>query len=183
LESKYNIDGIPKGGVLAIPLLAMVTTSYFTGSKIKKKMGLMKWLIITGLLMLAGSLLPLIWINNLYFFLGLLLIGGIGTGLVLPCVNSMITGSIQKEERGMITSLYGSVRFFAVAFGPPIFSWLMSQSKVLMFGAISGLAVFGALMAYWLINPSKMKVPGASTNSHFHTHLGNKKARGKLKNS
>lgn len=40
LEKEHGIDGIPKGGILAIPLLFMTTTSYITGSKIGKKNGL-----------------------------------------------------------------------------------------------------------------------------------------------
>src|SRR5699024_3439068 len=36
LEQTYNIDGVIKGFILAIPLLIMVTTSYITGSKIGK---------------------------------------------------------------------------------------------------------------------------------------------------
>src|SRR5690606_24502535 len=36
-EKPYNIDGVMKGLILAIPLLGMVITSYTTGSLIKKK--------------------------------------------------------------------------------------------------------------------------------------------------
>ena len=42
LENDYQIDGVLKGSILAIPLLFMTTTSYITGSKIGKKMKQMK---------------------------------------------------------------------------------------------------------------------------------------------
>ena len=45
LETKYRLDGVIKGGVLAIPLLGMVLTAYITGAVIKKKGRLMKRLI------------------------------------------------------------------------------------------------------------------------------------------
>ena len=37
LEKDYNIDGVLKGAILAIPLLFMTITSYLTGSNIGKK--------------------------------------------------------------------------------------------------------------------------------------------------
>ena len=58
--------------------------------------------------------------GNLYVFIGLLSLSGIGTGLLLPCLNTLITGSVEREQRGMITSLYNSLRFIGVAFGPPL---------------------------------------------------------------
>lgn len=34
-KAPYNIDGVAKGGVLAIPLLGLVVTAYLSGRKIK----------------------------------------------------------------------------------------------------------------------------------------------------
>ena len=54
LEKDHQIDGVLKGSILAIPLLFMTITSYITGSKIGKKMKLMKTLIILGLLLMTA---------------------------------------------------------------------------------------------------------------------------------
>src|SRR5690606_18314107 len=106
-EKPYNIDGVMKGLVLAIPLLGMVITSYTTGSLIKKNGKLMRWLMNIGLVAMTLSLAAtLFFLKNIYVFIGLLTVSSIGTGLLLPCLNTMITGAIQKSERGMITSLY-----------------------------------------------------------------------------
>ncbi|PXY51676.1 MFS transporter, partial [Virgibacillus profundi] len=48
LETKYSIEGIMKGLVLAVPLLVLVITSYITGSKIGKNLEKMKRLSVIG---------------------------------------------------------------------------------------------------------------------------------------
>lgn len=150
LEKKpYNMDGVIKGLVLAIPLAGMVITSYTTGSLIKKNGRLMRLLMLAGLGLMAVSLgLTAFVFKNLFWFIGLVTASSVGTGLLLPCLNSLITGSVDTEKRGMITSLYGSQRFFGVAFGPPLFDWMMSASDRIPFVTASALslAAFGLVL-------------------------------------
>lgn len=155
LESKFKIDGVKKGFVLAIPLLGMVVTSYLTGSLIKKNGKLMRRLMLMGLMMMTISLGLITFFQNLYVFIGLLTISSIGTGLILPCVNTIITGAIEKEERGMITSLYGSVRFLGVAAGPPIFGWLMELSRMILFISVSALSFLTFILTFFLVKPKE----------------------------
>ncbi|MFB5266390.1 MFS transporter [Paenibacillus enshidis] len=155
-EPPYNIDGVVKGLVLAIPLLGMVATSFITGSKIKKNGTLIRRLIIIGLLTMAVSQAAAIFSGrNIYFLIGLLTLSSIGTGLLLPCLNTMITGSVEKSQRGMITSLYNSLRFFGVAFGPPLFGWLMGISHAAVFGSVAVLSMLTFFLAFKLIKPSE----------------------------
>jgi ACDE family multidrug resistance protein len=154
-EPPYSIEGVTKGFVLAIPLLGMVVTSYTTGSKIKKNGPLMRILMIVGLsLMTAASLGTIFLYHYLYVFIGLLTLSSIGTGLVLPCLNTMITGSVEKAERGMITSLYNSLRFIGVAFGPPLFGWLMDKSHASVFITVSALSFITLGLVFFLIKPT-----------------------------
>lgn len=88
-------------------------------------------------------------------FIGLLTLSSIGTGMLLPCLNTMITGSVSKGERGMITSLYNSLRFFGVAFGPPLFGWLMEISDRTVFITVSSLSWFTLGLVFFLIKPDK----------------------------
>ena len=94
LEKDYNIDGVLKGAILAIPLLFMTITSYLTGSKIGKKMKKMKSLIVFGLILMTISFASLVFFKSLIPFFAVLVISSIGTGLALPCINSFITGSV-----------------------------------------------------------------------------------------
>jgi len=157
LEKKpYNIDGVKKGFVLAIPLLGLVITSYTTGSLIKKNGVLMRWLMNIGLAVMAAALaLTIFFFKNIYVFIGLLTLSSIGTGLLLPCLNTMITGSTEKQQRGMVTSLYNSLRFLGVAFGPPLFGWMMGISNRTVFITVSALAVLTLGLVFFMIKPAK----------------------------
>ncbi|WP_231510868.1 MFS transporter [Bacillus sp. UNC438CL73TsuS30] len=166
LEKDHHIDGVLKGGILAIPLLFMTITSYITGSKIGKKMKLMKTLIILGLLLMTSSFASLIFFKKLIPFFAVLVISSIGTGLVLPCINSFITGAVPSDRRGFVTSLYGSVRFLGVAIGPPIFSTLMAWSRTGMFLITAGLTLICAFLCMLLIHVAK-KEPSKESDTLF----------------
>ncbi|ALS21023.1 MULTISPECIES: MFS transporter [Paenibacillus] len=151
----YYIDGVKKGFVLAIPLLGLVVTSYTTGSVIKKNGILMRWLMNIGLALMTVSLgLCIFFFNqNLTLFIGLLTLSSIGTGLLLPCLNTMITGSVEREQRGMITSIYSSLRFLGVAAGPPLFGWMMEKSHQIVFISVTALALLALGLVFFFIKP------------------------------
>ncbi|HLR74809.1 MAG TPA: MFS transporter [Virgibacillus sp.] len=161
LEDKYDIDGVVKGLILAIPLLVMVTTSYITGSKIGKDFENMKFLMVIGFLLMTTSYGLLILFKKLIPFLAVLAISSVGAGLILPCVNSLITGAVGKERRGFVSSLYGSVRFIGVAIGPPIFARLMDWSRLGMFASIASYTLIVGVLVLLLI-----RVKGKDGNDH-----------------
>lgn len=166
LETNYQIDGVLKGGILAIPLLFMTTTSYITGSKIGKNMQLMKKLIVSGLLLMTASFSSLAFFKNLVVFISILAVSSLGTGLVLPCINSFITGSVSKEQRGFVTSLYGSVRFLGVAVGPPVYSALMEWSVKGMFFTTAAFTLVTAVLSMAFIRGGK-KEPSKKQDTLF----------------
>ncbi len=152
LESRYHLGGIQRGGALAVPVLFMSATSFLTGFVIKRKVNLMRLFVIIGLGLSAVSLYLLsipAWMRTGTFFVFISLAGA-GTGLILPCLNTMITSSVGPDERGLITSLYGSVRFFGVAAGPPLFGFLMGRGLPPMFRTAAVLATAASLVAFFL---------------------------------
>ncbi len=102
-----------------------------------------------------GFLRHTVFFSALIPFISILVISSIGTGFVLPCVNSFITGAVGKERRGFVTSLYGSVRFLGVAIGPPIFGRLMEWSKLGMFMSIAGLTLVVGVLVLTMIHVKK----------------------------
>ena len=176
LEKQYKLDGVLKGLVLAIPVLALSTTAYLTGSHIKKKAKLMKWLVFTGLLLTTLSLIVIPVFKSNYFFFGAIVFMGIGGGLVLPCLNMIITSSTDSEERGMVTSLYGSVRFFGVALGPATFGMLLDMGKFITFISIAALAGISTLLAFFLIQVKDIK-SGKKDETGGNKGTSNKKSK------
>jgi len=181
LEDRYNIDGVLKGGFLAIPLLVMSITAYVTGIMIKKKLNLMRSFVIIGMLLLGTSYILASFVHNVYVLIAILVIGSLGTGMILPCLNSMIIGAVDKSERGMITSLYSGVRFIGVAVGPPVFTWLLGFSRNTMFYSIAGLTLLFAVIAFFFLKPAKAgahQAHGGRANVH-ETRAAGEKAHGK----
>lgn len=159
LEKSVGLYGILKGAALAVPVLFMSITSYITGLLIKKKVKLMKWLVVTGLGLVAISLASLNLYSNIYFFFAGISITGVGTGLLLPCLNTIITSTVAAEERGLVTSIYGSVRFLGVAAGPPLFGFLMEIGKAYMYWGGASLAAVASLAALFFIRVKDMQKP------------------------
>ncbi|MBO8136553.1 MAG: MFS transporter [Desulfotomaculum sp.] len=178
LEKVLKINGVIKGLALAVPVLFMSTTSYITGTFIKKQVSSMKLLVISGLVLSAVSLALLPIFKNVYMFYAAISLAGVGTGLVLPCLNMLITSATSTEERGMVTSLYGSVRFFGVAFGPPIFGWLMKFGRPAMFWSAAALAGISAVTAFFFIKIKAIKK--ASKNPKEDNQAKNKEYIGYL---
>lgn len=138
----------------------MALTSYLSGSFLQKKAGTpLKVTVITGLLAITVSLAATAFFPNIYLLFLALTILGSGTGLVLPSVNTLITSATPTSERGMITCLYGTMRFFGVAIGPPVFGVLASLGHLFLFLFFSLIAfaitafIFGTLREQKLLPP------------------------------
>ncbi|MGM0472028.1 MAG: MFS transporter [Bacillota bacterium] len=156
LEHKYQIKGLAKGLVIAIPIFFMSTTSYCTGLYLTAKEQYYKYALTLGLTINALILAVLALVDNLYLYMSLISILGVGSGLVLPTVNTLITSAAPSEQRGGITSLYGSVRFIGVAFGPPTFSILNRSSEEIMFFGVAGIGLISAGLIFIFLNEEKI---------------------------
>jgi ACDE family multidrug resistance protein len=138
LEDRFQLSLIIKGLLLAIPVLFMSVTSFITGTVIKRRVTLMKFLTVTGLGLITAALVVMPLSENTYLFFTSISFIGIGVGLILPCLTTLITSSVDVTKRGLITSLYGGVRFFGVAAGPAVFALLMDLGTRPMSWIVAG---------------------------------------------
>ena len=155
LEDIYHIDGIKKGGILAIPLAALSLSSYMTGKKIGENKNLMKWVTFFGIILSMIALWGISFSNNIMFLITALAISGIGIGASLPCLDALITSGFKKGERGTVSSIYSSMRFVGVALGPPIFAILGNISHKTLFLTVTGILVITAILTLFFIKPPK----------------------------
>ncbi|MEI2396103.1 MULTISPECIES: MFS transporter [Paenibacillus] len=174
LESEYNLHGASKGFVLAIPLALLCLASYGSGKIIGKNKLLMKWLGFGGMAVLTAAMLITGFSQNIYFMVGFLSLSGVGIGVVLPCMDALITEGIEKENRGTITSLYSSMRFIGVALGPPVVSLLMNRGHWVLFGTMAAVGAAGGLLSFFAVTPSKGEAGGE--NNLKQTSMKHKKA-------
>ncbi|MEW6624034.1 MAG: MFS transporter [Bacillota bacterium] len=160
LEQQYNIRGFATGLLIAIPVASMAVTSYISGIILQKKIGnILKYTILGGLIIISASMGLIAFVTNIYFLFGALIAMGIGTGAVLPATNTLITSAAAASERGVITCLYGSTRFFGVAMGPPAFGFVTEIGKLPLFIAASGLAIAATAAAFLLIKAKVLLPP------------------------
>ncbi|WP_071459829.1 MFS transporter [Bacillus massilinigeriensis] len=157
LELQYNIKNRKKGLILALPLGVLCLSSFIAGRLIKKDKVLMKWIAFSGAVLLGVSTAILGFSKDLWFIITMFLISGIGIGASLPPLDTLITESIEKEERGTITSIYSSMRFIGVAAGPPVIALLMKNSEKTMFFLLTGLSLAAAAATFIAIKPEKKK--------------------------
>jgi ACDE family multidrug resistance protein len=163
LEDNYQIVGILKGCILAIPLTFLCLASYLTGKWVGRNKSLMKWLTFTGMAVGAVCLLLSGIVQSIILLITWVSLAGTGIGIALPCMDAMITDGIEKQHRGTITSIYSSMRFIGVAIGPPLASFLVTVSPLILFYSISALCGIAAILAIFAIKPTEEKSPSTSS--------------------
>lgn len=146
LEKQYEIDGVKKGLLLAIPLLALSISSFISGKKIGESKNLMKIVIAVGMGLAAVSFIALRIQHSFFYLISFLVITGIGIGISLPSLDAIITQRIEKDQRGTITSFYSSMRFIGVAAGPPAYSYFMTISDHLIYYISGGASLMAVIV-------------------------------------
>lgn len=153
LEDNFDIQGIKKGLLLAIPLLALSIASYITGKKIGDNLQVMKWVTFTGIVLASVSVAVISFMSHFVYLLIIFLICGTGIGMALPSLDALITKSIDASIRGAITSIYSSMRFIGVAAGPPVIAVLMEQKIIWIVLLLTICALVAGVLAFRNIDP------------------------------
>ena len=155
LEDDFHIKGVKKGLLLAIPLLALSIASYITGKKIGNDIVKMKWIIFIGTVISGASVTVLSLERHFIYVIIIFLVCGAGIGIALPCLDALITNSLEKNVLGAITSIYSAMRFIGVAAGPPIIAILMKKTLISIVILFTCLAIITAILAFVCIKPEK----------------------------
>lgn len=153
LESDYSIFGLTKGFVIAIPVTAMALTSYISGALLADSKALWKPVIAGGSLLATIMLLLIPVFSTIFLFMGILTILGISIGVVLPPINTLITGATAADKRGVVTCLYGTVRFFGVAMGPPAFGLAINYGRWATFIGAAIITAIASVISFCFITP------------------------------
>ena len=164
LESRFDVTGLLKGIIIAVPILVMSVTSFLVGLFMQRHRNWLKVATWVGLLVVAAALLvsslitKALWLGIAMAFVGL------GSGFVLPSLDTMVTSAASGQARGMVTSVYGAVRFFGVALGPPAFGWLMEHGRFVVFVPPAVLAAAAGIFVMLALQLELLKPPEAEGN-------------------
>lgn len=153
LESRHNLFGLTKGLVIAIPVFSMALTSYLSGAYLADRRELWRLVIVGGMVLSTISLVLLPLFSALIPTMTILFFLGISIGVVLPPINTLITGAASAKRRGIVTCLYGTVRFFGVAIGPPTFGLVIQYGPWVTFLGAAAVSAAAGLIAFLFITP------------------------------
>ncbi len=158
LEKDFGYGEFTRGMLIAVPVLASAIMSYISGTMLQKRLAQWARPIVAGgmiVIALAMAIEPFVITTSPFWAIAVLVFQGIGTGSVLPSINTLVTSATSSKERGVVTSLYGSVRFFGVAMGPPIFAMAMMHRYSVFWGAAL-LAAATGIISWFFINEKQM---------------------------
>jgi ACDE family multidrug resistance protein len=157
LEKRFSIYGFMKGLVMAGPVFIMAAISFSLGIWLEKSgnKGL-KYYILTGVALIVGGQALFILTKGFWpLFISLCLLGS-GVGLVMTPVNTLVTSSCNIKRRGIITCLYGSVRFFGVAIGPPLYGLSEAYGIPLVVGLAGSASVVAFILSLLFIDQQRL---------------------------
>lgn len=157
LEKDFGILGIKKGLVMAGPVFVMAALSFALGIILEnaKNKGLKIFVIIGLIFIIVGQGLFLLLKGMWPKFATIVLLGA-GVGLVMTPVNTLVTGSCSTKRRGIITCLYGSLRFFGVAIGPPLYGLSEKYGIVPTVAVMSAVPIIALVASIVFINVNKI---------------------------
>ena len=154
-----------RGWVLAIPVLVMAVVAFVLGTVMQNQLAkILKIAVVGGLILVGCGLVLFCPCKKTLWFVVTATILGLGTGAVLPALNTLITSTAPKTERGLITCLYGTVRFFGVAVGPPLFGFAEKLSKPPIFFTTAAICVAIAILFVIFVKPEQI-IPKDIQNS------------------
>ncbi|NLW47759.1 MAG: MFS transporter [Firmicutes bacterium] len=157
LEKQFKIEVFQRGLILAVPVLIMAITAYFLGTVMQKQLAnILSWASVGGLVSIAAGLILFCPCHSPFWFTLTASLLGLGTGAVLPSLNTLITSSAPKTERGIVTCLYGTVRFFGVATGPPIFGLAEKLTKPPILYSVAGICILLGILFWFLVKPAQI---------------------------
>ncbi len=157
MESQYHVGGFQRGLLISLPVAAMAATSYGSGRLLQRQMaGLLRPAVAGGCLLFGAALVAATAVRSPVLSLGALTCMGIGTGLTLPALNTLITSSAPPDTRGLTTAFYGMVRFVGVAVGPPAIGLIAPLGRQAALGSAAALALAVGGLCAWALRPRQM---------------------------
>ncbi|MDP2856576.1 MAG: MFS transporter [Bacillota bacterium] len=157
LEAERGLSGILLGLVIAIPVSAMAATSFLSGRWLARCDAVtVRKAASIGLSLAAAGLLAATFVRSHPLLVASIAAMGVGNGIVLPSLNSLITSCANIEQRGLITSLYGTARHIGAASGPPLFVMLIQKVGPLAYGLAAAAAISTSLLVLLTVREKLM---------------------------
>lgn len=150
--------------VITLPTLMFIITSPIAGMLARRISGRKLVLFSLGLYLLGG-LIPFFFHKNIWFLLAGSMIVGLGSGLVMPTINTIICENFDDRERGQLMGFNSAV----TAIGAILFIYLSGQLSRLgwHYCYLSFLLVLLLSVPVWFIRENRTSHGAQSGGSGF----------------
>lgn len=144
LERRHGITGLYTGLVITVPVGAMAVSALLSSRYLSLlPRSRLRWGASGGLALAVVFLGLAAFLVDPILLVGAITGMSVGNGVALASLNSLVTGAVGKGTRGLVVSIYATVRHVGAATGPPAFGLLaMSREQTaLLWFSLIGLAL------------------------------------------
>lgn len=149
LEGRIAGGKVLRGFIISLPVMALMATAMLF-PWINKKSGL-RLMMGSGLFCLSSAMIGIAFLSETHLFWFFILLIGIGSGLLLPSIDTISTVISAKEHRGIFATIYGSTRYLGSAVAPYTFTVLLNYNLLITFLPIAAVnMVTGIIVLFFL---------------------------------
>lgn len=157
--AEQNLHGMTSGLLLSLPVLTMAVTAVVTGRYLQR-FGLVR-LITAGLVLISAAAAAALILPPWFLLYALAALTGIGMGMIMPALNSLIVGAADIKKRGVVSAFYGSIRSLGSALAPVGFGLILNYGINPTLTAAAVLALMGVGITL-LINETELMESGSN---------------------
>jgi ACDE family multidrug resistance protein len=158
-ENMFETHGFLNGLLLSFPLLFLTAASFITGSIVGRYTHYVKRIISFNFLLLTILSASFLIHSSLWWTIVVLSLISTSIGIILPCINAIITNAADYQARGFVTALYGSVRFIGIASGPLVFGYFMDIAITYIFVLSSIFCLIQAMLCHSFLHKNPNAAP------------------------
>jgi MFS family permease len=175
ISTPYAINhfyvSISLGGFVAGLILIGCLCGRFIAGKIVLLIGFKK-LLFTGLIVYILSLVLYLVVDNLYLFMIVRFISGIGIGCIGTVASVLVVHIIPKELHGQGINYFSLSAVMAMAIGPFAGIYMMEHvSFHTIFGFCLAVGIMSFIFALFILYPSIEKRPEKSSGFHLSEYI------------
>lgn len=161
LEQKIEAAAIIKGVIISLPVISFLLTTLLSEwfyNHLRVKFTL---LLGVSVISISIGIIPFVYHTVLIWLT--IIVAGVGVGLVMPAIDTISTSIISVRHRGIVSTVYGSVRSLGAAAGPFVFARLMEIGTGITFwtNTAAVIAIAAAILIFFNESdiPKKLKSP------------------------
>lgn len=156
--AEAGIKGVARGALIMAPETLVAIAAFFTAKYLQSKLEQRSLRItLVGIGLMAVCLAGASFDFSLWLFVFFVNVAGLGAGTILATMNTLVANSVNEDERGFVTSIYGAFRSLG-AMSLPIFFGLrhLLGSETAVFWVLSGTLLALGIFTFYFLDTKRL---------------------------